>query len=94
MSRLGALLAVCYSVFAFYMLYDAKRDGCAGLSGISAAIGVLPASSIFVMFSRDLDVCSLTTWIPMYLVSAVIVYGAGSLVERGGRWVAGKLGPW
>ena len=91
MSRLGALLSICYSVFAFYMLYDAKRDGCAGLSGISAAIGVLPASPIFALFSADSNICDLSTWIPMYLVSAVIVYGAGSLLERGGKWAAGKF---
>lgn len=91
MSRLGALLTLCYSVFAFYMLYDAKRYGCAGLSGISAAIGVLPASPLFEMFSGEGNICDLSTWIPMYLVSAVIVYGAGSLLERGGRWAVGKF---
>ncbi len=91
MSRLAALLTLGYSVFAFYMLYDAKRDGCAGLSGISAAIGVLPASPIFSMFSGDQNYCELSTWIPMYLASAVIAYGAGSLLERGGRWAIGKF---
>ena len=91
MSRLAALLTLGYSVFAFYMLYDAKRDGCAGLSGISAAIGVLPASPIFSMFSGDSNICDLSTWIPMYLASAVIVYGAGSLLERSGRWLAGNF---
>lgn len=91
MSRLAAALTVCYSVFAFYMLYDAKRDGCAELSGISAVIGVLPASPILAMFSGEGNICDLSTWIPMYVTSAVIVYGAGSLLERGGRWAAAQL---
>ena len=91
MSRLGALLAGCYSLFAFYMLYDSMRYGCSGLSGISAAIGVLPAVPIFGLFQLDGGNCDLRIWIPMYLTSVLIVYGAGSLLERGGRWAASKF---
>jgi len=89
---LGALFVACYILYSSFLLNEALRRGCEGMANIPSAISVLPAKPLLLVIGLEASYCDLRAWFLAHLISAVIVYGAGSLLERAGRWVAGKLG--